>query len=125
MTIEQDAHIYCRSREGRLADERDALKAEVEKHANNDCIRELETAVEEAEERANERGRKIHDLKAALEEIAEAQQKTLAMIRREGFVFETPLQESTGWEKLAFTLYSTICEIDVEARQALAELEEK
>jgi len=30
MTIEQDAHIYCRSREGRLADERDALKAALE-----------------------------------------------------------------------------------------------
>ena len=69
--------------------------------------------------------RQCDALKAALGEIAEAQQKTLAMIRREGFVFETPLQESTGWEKLAFTLYSTICEIDVEARQALAELEEK
>jgi hypothetical protein len=40
------------------------------------------------------------------------QQGTVAMIRREGFVFETPLQESEGWEKLAFTLYSQICEID-------------
>lgn len=47
------------------------------------------------------------------------QQRTVAMIRREGFVFETPLHkpdadrtDAERWEKLAFTLYSNICEID-------------
>jgi len=57
----------------------------------------------------------------ALAEIAEIQPKVLAMIQREGFKFETPLHLSEGWEKLAFTLYSTICEVDAIARAALHE----
>jgi hypothetical protein len=58
-------------------------------------------------------------LTAVVEAIAEMQPKTLAMLRREGFKFETPLDLSDGWEKLAFTLYSTICEVDWMARSAL------
>jgi hypothetical protein len=58
---------------------------------------------------------------AVLRRIEPVQQGIVAMIRREGFVFETPLHESEGWEKLAFTLYSTICEIDSWVRAALEE----
>lgn len=57
--------------------------------------------------------------KAALETVEPIQQRVLAMMRREGFVFETPLHLSEGWEKLAFTLYSEICGIDAEVRHAL------
>ena len=65
----------------------------------------------------------VERLLAALERIEPIQQKTLAMLRREGFKFETRLDLTDGWEKLAFTLYSTICEVDAIARAALAKEE--
>lgn len=58
----------------------------------------------------------ITDLEEALRRISGVQPRVLAMLRREGFVFETPLNKSEGWEKLAFTLYTTICEVDQIAR---------
>jgi hypothetical protein len=56
------------------------------------------------------------DLRAVLLQVAAFQQRTVLMLEREGFVFETRLDLMQGWEKLAFTLYSTICEIDAIAR---------
>ena len=64
--------------------------------------------------------------------VPEAQEEALAIIRRHGFVFETPLDkpdeertEAERWEKLAFTLYTTLCELDAHSRPALAALREK
>lgn len=62
---------------------------------------------------------KLYKSEGALREIEPIQQGTLAMLRREGFVFTTPLHESQGWEKLAFTLYTTICEVDEIVSRAL------
>lgn len=58
-----------------------------------------------------------------LEAIAAKQPEVMAMLRREGFVFDDLGHEPGNWQHLAFTLYTVICEIDVLARQAIAELE--
>jgi hypothetical protein len=57
--------------------------------------------------------------RAALEQVEPIQQRVLETLRREGFKFETPLHLSEGWEKLAFSLYSTLCEVDAIVRHAL------
>lgn len=56
-----------------------------------------------------------------LNDLSTIQPRVLAMLRREGFVFETPLHLMRGWEKLAFSLYTTICEVDARVRQAIEE----
>jgi hypothetical protein len=60
------------------------------------------------------------------------QQEALAICRRHGFVFETPLdkpdEERTGaerWEKLAFTFYTTLCEIDVPVQSLARRMDEE
>jgi len=58
---------------------------------------------------------------AALERIAEQQPKTLAMIRDNGFVFDSIGKEPGNWQHLAFTIYTDLCEIDSIARAALEE----
>jgi hypothetical protein len=63
-------------------------------------------------------------LQEALVRCCEIQPKVLTMLRREGFKFETPLHLSEGWEKLAFTLYATVCEADSIARNALSPTQE-
>lgn len=67
-------------------------------------------------------------LAGALEWIEPKQQEVLAMIERNGFVFRTPLDkpdnertDAEQWEKLAFTLYSHLCEIDSGVRAALSD----
>ena len=60
---------------------------------------------------------------AALERIAEQQGKTLAMIERNGFVFDDIGAEPGNWQHLAFSIYTDLCEVDSIARSALAELE--
>ena len=79
---------------------------------------EIEQWRKEAQFKEDERVR----LREALEKIEEVQPETLAMLRREGFKFEIRLDLTDGWEKLAFTLYSTICEVDAIARNALKEM---
>ena len=61
-------------------------------------------------------------------EVIEAQPRALEMIRRNGFVFETQLDKPDGdrspaelWEKLAFSLYSNLCELTNGAELLLAE----
>jgi hypothetical protein len=61
----------------------------------------------------------------ALERIAEQQQKTLAMIRRNGFVFDSIGKEPGNWQHLAFTIYTDLCEVDTIARNALEEIRER
>jgi hypothetical protein len=60
-------------------------------------------------------------LLAALERIAEQQQKTLATIQRNGFVFDDIGAEPGNWQHLAFSIYIDICEVDTIARAALEE----
>ena len=60
-------------------------------------------------------------MEAALKRITEMQQEALGIIRQNGFVFEDIGKEPGNWQHLAFTLYTTICEIDTIARGALAE----
>ena len=57
----------------------------------------------------------------ALARIADQQPKTLAMIERNGFVFDSIGREPGNWQHLAFTIYSNLCEVDVIARVALGE----
>lgn len=63
-------------------------------------------------------------IRQALERIAEQQQKTLAMIERNGFVFDSIGRDPGNWQHLAFSIYTDLCEIDMIARTALAEEEE-
>jgi hypothetical protein len=60
------------------------------------------------------------DVCAVVEKAEGKQAEALAIMEKHGFIFETPLhkpnEERTPvemWEKLAFTLYTTLCEIDV------------
>jgi hypothetical protein len=55
----------------------------------------------------------------ALERIAQMQPETVDMLRRHGFVFDSIGTEPGNWQHLAFTLYTTICEIDTIARTGL------
>lgn len=62
----------------------------------------------------------------ALEKIKTQQPKVLAYIALNGFKFATPLQkpdnertEAERWEKLAFSIYSDLCEVDTIASFAL------
>ena len=55
----------------------------------------------------------------ALIDIAGRQQQMLAIIRENGFVFESIGREPGNWQHLAFTLYNEICDIDVIARVAI------
>ena len=59
------------------------------------------------------------ELVVALEKIAAQQPKTLAMIERNGFVFDSIGAEPGNWQHLAFSIYIDLCEIDVIARSAL------
>jgi hypothetical protein len=87
-------------------------------HANNCPIQPGEYQ----EEWARKADTENQALQEALEQTSQIQPRVLAMLRREGFKFETPLDQSEGWEKLAFTLYSTICEVDSIARNAFPPL---
>lgn len=55
----------------------------------------------------------------ALRRIAEQRPETLETIRRNGFAFTDIGTEPGNWQHLAFSLYTTICEIDLIARAAL------
>lgn len=64
----------------------------------------------------------------ALQVIEPIQQFTLGAMESNGFVFATPLDkpdsertEAERWEKLAFTIYSRLCEVDSIVRGALSE----
>ena len=64
---------------------------------------------------------KLERARSALQYIGEMQPKVLAMIQANGFVWDD--RDSIGnepgnWQHLAFTLYSTICEIDSIAHAA-------
>jgi hypothetical protein len=88
-------------------------------------LRALLVGLRQAEERNEE-------LEAVLAWLEPRQQNVLGMIERNGFVFRTPLDkpdnvrtDAEKWEKLAFSLYTEICEIDSHVRAALAVEEEK
>lgn len=54
--------------------------------------------------------------KEALEKIGAKQQETLATLRANGIVFD---DLSDHWQKVAFTIYNNLCEMDTWAHQAL------
>ena len=65
---------------------------------------------------------------SALEEIAKLQPRALAMIQANGFVFDVDLaappetlDELGRWQKLAFSLYTDLCEANSLARADLVD----
>ena len=62
--------------------------------------------------------KRIEELEAALR-TNRKQAETMDMLRRHGYVF-TDLDDH--WQKLAFSLYNIILEIDEKARHALGEM---
>ena len=52
----------------------------------------------------------------ALERIAAKQPETLETLRANGIVLDDLTDK---WQKVAFTIYSDLCEVDIWARQAL------
>ncbi len=66
----------------------------------------------------------IEEAVEALELIAEQQQKTLAMLRSNGIVFDSIGREPGNWQHVAFTIYTDLCEIDSVARNALEYISE-
>ena len=71
--------------------------------------------------RAEKAEARVRELEGALRGIAEQQPKTLAMIERNGFVFDSIGHEPGNWQHLAFTIYTDLCEVDTWARNALGE----
>jgi hypothetical protein len=65
--------------------------------------------------------KRIKELEEALAKIRQQQPKTLAMIRNEGFIFESIGNERGNWQHLAFSIYTDLCEVDMIARQVLPE----
>jgi len=82
--------------------------------SHEDVVRLLKEKAELTSQRAA--------LKAALEKNAVMLDHAQVIMRKHGFKFETPLHLSEGFEKLAFTFYSILCEVDSIARQALEEV---
>ena len=54
--------------------------------------------------------------RAALEMIGAKQQETLETLRSNGIVFD---DLGDHWQKVAFTIYTDLCEMDTWAHQAL------
>ena len=84
-----------------------------------DVVHSLAAQLEEAQERERQP-------REALRRISEQQPSTMAVLRKHGFVFDTPLgkpdeerTEAERWEKAAFTIYTDLCEVDSIARAAL------
>jgi hypothetical protein len=66
----------------------------------------------------------VGKLREALEELEPLQQKALAYIGANGFVFDDIGNEPGNWKHLAFSLYTDLCQVDSVARAALAEKEQ-
>jgi len=60
-------------------------------------------------------------LRSALESMANASHQTLDTIKRENFVFDNL---NDRWQKLAFTIYSDICQLSTDARHAIEDLDD-
>ena len=79
------------------------------------------TQIAEALNRTADLKAKLANQREFLKYVAGQSKEALAIIEREGFVFD----HSVGrWEKLAFTLYSDLVAISSEARHQLEEIEE-
>ena len=60
--------------------------------------------------------------RAALEQIAKQQPKTIDWLRANGIVFDGPLgNDPDNWEQVAFAIYTDLCEADSIARAVLAD----
>ena len=106
LAVRSDAEIERHAREiirTRPTEDRWAATAEI---AARDCLALL---VREQQTRE------------ALEAIEPKQRETLAMLKRNGFVFTHIGNEPGNWQHLAFTLYTEICEIDTIVRSVLDE----
>jgi hypothetical protein len=72
---------------------------------------------------ANTSGKALLDrlsrAEAALREIALKQPAVLDIIQRNGFVFTDMGREPGNWQHLAFTIYTSLCEVDQTARAAI------
>ena len=68
---------------------------------------------------------RIAELELAIKDIQEFQPKAIQMLRNNGFVLRGDGSGHTAaeWEKLAFTLYSDLCEINHICREVLEEEE--
>ena len=71
--------------------------------------------LERDEQRESENAR----LREALAQCGEMQKKALAVIERNGFVFEDIGSEPGNWQHLAFALYTDLCQVESIARDAL------
>lgn len=63
---------------------------------------------------------RVTSLEAAMEQVKAQQPDTLAMIRANGFVFDSIGNEPGNWQHLAFTIYTDLCRVDTIAQSALA-----
>ena len=60
----------------------------------------------------------LADMRRALERIAEQQTKTIDWLRANGIVFDNL---DDHWQKVAFSIYNDLCEVDTWAHDALGE----
>jgi len=63
---------------------------------------------------------RIAEMEAALQEIRDKQQETLATLRSNGVVFTDLGTDPTNWQHVAFTIYADLCETESIARAALS-----
>jgi len=61
----------------------------------------------------------INDMTAFAAYARDLQPAAVAMLEREGYRFTNILDD--GWQKVAFSLYTELCELNQKARQVLGE----
>lgn len=116
-----------------LETERELAKVQAERDG---LLRDRAEADAEWRESVVRRLKGIHKrLKAqrdAAREVVEAarrakdkQAEAVAIMRKHGFKFETPLHQSEGFEKLAFTFYTMLVEVADDLDIALSNYDEK
>ncbi len=82
-------------------------------------------------EKANALAASVPALVEALKRISEWQPAVLETLRANGIVFRTALDkpddertDAERWEKVAFSIYTDLCEVDTQARAALTVYEQ-
>lgn len=116
-------------------DDYDRVERELEKlrEENERLEKHVEAAEQTIEDQHGqmvelmEQNERLEKLREALEKIKSVQPETVAMFRRREIVFATALgkpdderTDAEMWEKIAFSIYSDLCEADALAAAALA-----
>jgi len=109
-----DPMLVAAQRAKEDADELEPIIQQVREEMQR-IMKERDVAWEGIEQLRAERER----YREALERVQAFRWEAVEVMRRNGFKFETRLDLSEGFEKLAFTFYTNLCEVESVAKDAL------